>query len=197
MNTFKLLRLNDLRTMLRLVSAAHDLASEPVLWKEHVLRGLCRLSDARVACCSLLRDVRPGGKWRVLSRVDECHGGQRQRLILMAASEGNGPVDPMWVMARESGGVVTRMRRELVGDGDWYGSAYVREVRQKAGVDDCIYSLLRLPENWAMLLAVHRAWGGKKFGERERAIVHALHEELRPLYDREAKLATMMGKLAA
>ncbi|HEV8604078.1 MAG TPA: hypothetical protein VGQ99_01855 [Tepidisphaeraceae bacterium] len=198
MNTFKLLRSGELRTMLKLVSGAHDLAPESVLWKEHVLRGLCRLVDGRVACCSLLRDVRPGGKWTVLSRVDECFGGQRQRLVLMAAAEGNGAADPMWEMAKEEGQVVTRMRREVVDDGEWYASVYVKQVRQKAGVDDCIYSLVRLPERgWAMAMTVHRGWGGRKFGEREKAIVHALHEEIGMLYEREAGLARMMGRVAA
>ena len=36
-----------------------------------------------------------------------------------------------------------------------------------------------------------------EFGERERVLVHAMHEELGVLYDREAKLARMMGRLPA
>jgi len=90
---------------------------------------------------------------------------------------------------------VTRLRRDVVEDADWYGSVYVKELK-KAGVDDCIYSLFRLPEeSWAMGLVVHRAWGAKSFSERERVIVHAMHEELGVLYDREARLAKTMGRV--
>jgi len=188
MKTFQYFRANEMRTMVRLVLGAYELAQEPVLWKEHVLRGLCRLSDARVACCSLLRDVRPGGKWRVLSRVDEFSGGGRQARLLTMGGEGEWGEDPMWEMAGEKGEIVTQMRRNVVKDVAWYESAHVKELRRKAGVDDCIYSLFRLPEqSWAMGLVVHRAWGAKKFGERERVIVHAMHEELGALYDSFSK----------
>jgi hypothetical protein len=196
MKTFQYLRPNEMRTMVRLVLGAYELAQEPVLWKEHVLRGLCGLVDARAACCSLFRDVRVGGKWTVLSRVDEFFGGGRQARLLLTCGEGEGAEDPMWEMAGEKGELVTRLRREVVDDGEWYESAHVKELRRKAGVDDCIYSLFRLPEqSWAMGLEVHRAWGAKQFGERERVIVHAMHEELGVLYEREARLARMMGRV--
>jgi hypothetical protein len=196
MKTFQYFRANEMRTMVRLVLGAYELSEEPVLWKEHVLRGLCYLVNARAACCALFRDVRVGAKWTVLSRVDGFPGGRRQTRLLITADEGEWAEDPMWEMADEKGELVTRLRREVVDDGEWYQSAHVTELRRKAGVDDCIYSLFRLPEeSWAMGLVVHRAWGAKKFGERERVIVHAMHEELGVLYDREAKLAKMMGRL--
>jgi hypothetical protein len=196
MKTFQYLRANELRKMVRLVNSAHELAQEPVLWKELVLRGLCELVDARAACCALLRDVRAGARWTVLSRVDEFSGAGRETRLLAAGGEGEWAIDPMWEMAREKGELVTKMRREVVADVQWYDSAHVKELRRKAGVDDCIYSLFRLPEqSWAMGLEVHRAWGAEKFGERERVIVHAMHEELGGLYEREARLAKMMGRV--
>jgi len=195
MKTFQYLR-GEMRTMVRLVLGAYELAQEPVLWKEHVLRGLCELVDARAACCALFRDVRVGANWTVLSRVDEFSGGGRHTRLLMTAGEREWAEDPMWEMAGEKGELVTRLRREVVDDGEWYASTHVKELRRKAGVDDCIYSLFRLPEeSWAMGLVVHRAWGAKKFAERERVIVDAMHEELGVLYDREARLAKMMGNL--
>jgi hypothetical protein len=198
MKIFQYLRANEMRAMVRLVLGAYELAQEPVLWKEHVLRGLCDLVDARAACCSLFRDVRVGGKWTVLSRVDNFSGGGRQARLLMGIGEAELAEDPMWEMAGEKGELVTRLRREVVEDAEWYESAHVKDSRRKAGLDDCIYSLFRLPEqSWAMGLEVHRAWGAKRFGERERVLVHAMHEELGVLYDREAKLARMMGRLTA
>ncbi|HEV8378589.1 MAG TPA: hypothetical protein VGP99_07045 [Tepidisphaeraceae bacterium] len=196
MKTFQYFRTSDMRTMVRLVLGAYELSEEPVLWKEHVLRGLCDLVNARAACCALFRDVRVGAKWTVLSRVDEFSGGGRQTRLLMTAGEREWAEDPMWEMAGEKGELVTRLRRDVVDDGEWYESAHVKELRRKAGVNDCIYSLFRLPEqSWAMGLVVHRVWGAKRFGERERVIVHAMHEELGVLYDREARLAKMMGRL--
>src|SRR5882762_9351974 len=196
MKTFQYFRANEMRTMVRLVLGAYELAQEPVLWKEHVLRGLCDLVDARAACCALFRDVRIGAKWTVLSRVDEFSGGGRQARLLTMGGEGEWGEDPMWEMAGEKGEIVTQMRRNVVKDVAWYESAHVKELRCKAGVDYCISPLFRLPEeSWAMGLVVHRAWAAKPFSERERVIVHAMHEELGALYDREARLAKMIGRL--
>ena len=185
-----------MRAMVRLVLGAYELAEEPVLWKEHVLRGLCGLVNARAACCSLFRDVRAGAKWTVLSRVDGSNGNGHGGRLPGIAADAQSSDDPMWEMAGEKGELVTRLRREVVDDAHWYGSVHVKEMRRRAGVDDCIYSLFRLPEeSWAMGLAVHRAWSAKPFGERERVIVHAIHEELALLYDREARLAKTMGRI--
>ncbi|HEV8291756.1 MAG TPA: hypothetical protein VGP94_07515, partial [Tepidisphaeraceae bacterium] len=85
--------------MVRLVLGAYELSEEPVLWKEHVLRGLCYLVNARAACCALFRDVRVGAKWTVLSRVDGFPGGRRQTRLLITADEGEWAEDPMWEMA--------------------------------------------------------------------------------------------------
>src|SRR5258706_1823319 len=198
MKTFQSFTANEMRRMVRLMLGAYELAQEPVLWKEYVLRGLCGMVNARTACCALFRDVRIGAKWTMLSRVDEFSGGGRRARLLSIGGEGEWGEDPMWEMAGEKGEIVTRMRRDVVKDDAWYESAHVKELRRKAGVDDCIYSLFRLPEeSWAMGLVVHRAWGAKPFSERERVIVHAMHEELGPLYDREARLAKTMGRLPA
>src|SRR6266446_5238502 len=155
MKTFQYFRANEMRSMVRLVLGAYELAEEPVLWKEHVLRGLCGLVNARAACCALFRDVRIGGKWTVLSRVDGYSGGGRQARLLTIGGDAEWLEDPLWEMAREKGELITRLRREVVDAGPWYESPHVKELRRKAGLDDCIYSLFRLPrESWAMGLEV-------------------------------------------
>src|SRR5258705_9877962 len=110
MKSFQFLRANEMRAMVGLVLGGFELAEEPVLWKEHVLRGLCGLVNARTACCALFRDVRIGAKWTVLSRVDEFSGGGRQARLLTIGGEGEWGEDPMWEMAGEKGEIVTRMR---------------------------------------------------------------------------------------
>src|SRR4051812_34434740 len=113
MKTFHYLRTSEMRTMVRLMLGAYELAQEPVLWKEHVLRGLCGLIDARAACCALYRDVRVGGRWTVLSRVDEFSGGGKGTRLLLAAGNGEWSEDPMWEMARDKGELITRLRRDV------------------------------------------------------------------------------------
>src|SRR3954471_8374204 len=120
MKTFQYLRANEMRAMGGLGVGGYELADEPVLWKEHVLGGLCGLVNARAACCSLFRDVRAGAKWTVLSRAEACNGNGHGRLPSIRAESGFGD-DPMWEMAGEKGELVTRLRREVVDDAHWYG----------------------------------------------------------------------------
>src|SRR5947199_3984263 len=122
MKTFQYLRANEMRAMVRLVLGAYELVEEPILWKEHVLRGLCGLVNARAACCALFRDVRIGAKWTVLSRVDEFSRGNRQARLLTIGGDGQWGEDPMWEMAREKGEIVTRLRRNVVKNDAWYES---------------------------------------------------------------------------
>src|SRR2546429_9356160 len=91
MKTFQYFRANEMRSMVRLVLGAYELAEEPVLWKEHVLRGLCELVGARAACCALFRDVRIGGEGTGASRGDEISGGGRAPRPLFRGGAGGGP----------------------------------------------------------------------------------------------------------
>src|SRR2546426_3973207 len=99
MKTFQYFRANEMRSMVRLALGAYELAEEPVLWKEHVLRGLCELVGARAACCALFRDVRIGGEWTVLSRGDEFSGGGRATPLLAVSGGGGWSEGPMGGMA--------------------------------------------------------------------------------------------------
>src|SRR5437899_3180557 len=49
------LRPGDARSLLQLCNHIHDLPPNPIVRHEYMLRGLCRLSDAAIGCCALLR----------------------------------------------------------------------------------------------------------------------------------------------
>src|SRR5256885_15138201 len=121
MKTFEYLGANEMRTMVRLVLRAYELAEEPVLWKEHVLGGLCGLVNARAACCSLFRDVRVGAKWTVLSRVDGFSTNGRQVRLPSIGGECESNEDPMWEMAGGKGGGGAGPPRGGGGEGAWGG----------------------------------------------------------------------------
>ena len=98
-------------------------------------------------------------------QVDEFSGGAGAARLLLSSGERAWAADPMWEMAGKRGAGDESPRREVVADAHWYESPHVKELRRKAGMDDCIYSLFRCREqSWAMGLEVHRAWGAKNFG---------------------------------
>ena len=49
MGKSKRLRLRDVRDALRLIGECRDFGADVLAWREHLLRGLCRLLDAQVA----------------------------------------------------------------------------------------------------------------------------------------------------
>lgn len=185
----------EVGALLRLMNELHDLAEEPRLWKEHFLRTVGRLVGAPAGSVVLVHDVEEGKRWRYASVVDVGWAGE-QRAAARRWLDGEGPSDPMEAaVARRQGELVTATRREVLSDQAWYESPHVREVRGRAGVDDCVYSLFRLPQpGWAMCVGFHRLRGERRrFGRRERVLVHLAHSGLGPLYQREARVADIVG----
>lgn len=191
---YDLLKRGEVGSLIRLLNEVHDLAEEPRLWKEHYLRTVGRLVGSPVGICALVHGVAEGSGWRYASVVDVGFTGD-QRAAARRWLQGEAPSDPMEAIARRRGQLVTAMRREVVSDQAWHESPHLREVREQVGVEDCIYSLFRLPQpGWAMCIEFHRTWGDRRrFGLRERVLVHLAHSGLGPLYEREARIAEIVG----
>lgn len=186
----------EMGALLRLLNELHDLADEPRLWKGHFLGTVGRLIGAPVGVCALVHDVVQGKAWRYASIVDAGWAGEPQRDVARRWLAGECPPDPMEApVARAPGPLVSAARREVVSDQAWRDSPYVRDVRRAAGIDDCIYSIYRLPEpGWAMCVSFHRPCGDRRrFGRRERVLVHLAHSGLGPLYGREARIAEIVS----
>ena len=192
---FGLVRRGEMGSLLRLMNEVHDLADEPRLWKTHFLATVGRLVGATVGVFALVHDVSEGKAWRYASVVETGWVGERQRDVAREWLAGEGARDPMEAIAAKAGARVTAARREVVPDEAWYGSPHVRDVRRQAGIDDCVYSLYHLPEpGWAACVSLHRPWGDRRrFGGRERALVHLAHSGLEHHYEREARIAEIVG----
>lgn len=195
-DVFQSMLARDVRAVLRLLYETHGLARQPALWKQHMLEKLCQLVRAPVGMMSHLRNVQPGKPWQVVSYIDNDDDGRRRHRAARVVLDGHERRDPMQALARRRGQLVTVRRRDVIDDGAWYASSQVQEVRRAVGVDDCIYSLYRLPRRgWAMALCVHRAWGDSRpFTEREQQIVHLIHSGLDCFYQREAGSSEPAGE---
>lgn len=178
----------DVRAVLRLLNEVQGLSHRAALWKEHLLSRLCRLVRAEVGVLAAVRNVLRERRWQVVWHMDlDCvrpnrRGGNR------CSFEEAGRLDPMQTLARRRGQIVTAARRDVLDDEAWYGSPQVQQVRRVRGIDDCIYSLYRLPRRgWAKAIFLHRGWGDPEpFTPRERQMVHLLHTGLDSLYQRES-----------
>jgi DNA-binding CsgD family transcriptional regulator len=98
-------------------------------------------------------------------------------------------VKPTVLAAVKDAEPVTHPRDAVVPDDAWYAHPAVDTVRRALGVDHCLYSVhpLRGKDRRAGWVCLHRPWGDRRrFGRREREVLHSLHVELAWVYDRAA-----------
>jgi DNA-binding CsgD family transcriptional regulator len=188
--------------MLRLVGEIHDLAQEDfTARKQHLLASLCKLVGAQVGVVSIARNVRDEPEYLAdaipVSWIDHGWAPEEKAVITNyldgKAYKDSARRDPMDDMLANRRRLVTRQRDQVHADAAWYNKKHVAELRRAARVDDCVYSVLRLPgfavttaDNWTAGLGVHRSWGdSRRFTRRERQIVHLLHAQLAWLYEAE------------
>jgi DNA-binding CsgD family transcriptional regulator len=185
------IRADDARAMLRFLNELHEMpAADPLARKRHLLRTLCCLLGAKVGAIVYLADG-VGPRWQFRSPVVVDYGWpcERERGALVAyrddaARSPDKYADPMEAMLKLSGTVVTCRRAELHSDRAWYSRGHINEYRRPARVDDCVYTLYRLPQHGAMVgLGMHRDWGDRRrFGLRERDLLHLLNGQLECLW---------------
>lgn len=74
--------------------------------------------------------------------------------------------------------VLTRSRRQLASDGDWYGSAAFCDYHRPSGTDDGLMSVVVVPDGQVHGIALFRPPTERRFTPRHRRLVHLFHSEL-------------------
>ena len=169
-----LLRQQDIRDAYRLIGECCDLGSDPAMWHDRMLEGLGRITGAPEAVGG---EERWGRDARSVDVVSAYHCGSEAYL------PAGGPADdPIFrSLLRRPGQVVTRTRRQLVSDREWYRSESF-EYRRQNHVDHHVTSEYRISEDGAAsMITLERALGERDFSEREQRLLHFFHAELGPL----------------
>jgi DNA-binding CsgD family transcriptional regulator len=165
--------------MLHLINRLHQSRGNAHTRRQTLLDGLCRLTAASVALLLIGSAVASSGRtaqWYTLDS-ESC-----DPLLATSVDAEDEESDPAFqkmlgrMRQRQHGAVVTFTRRELTDDRTWYASHHVREVRRKAGVDDCLYSGMASKPDQLACICLSRKWGSRKrFGNREKGILDLLH----------------------
>jgi hypothetical protein len=131
-----LLRVQDVRDAYRLIGQCRDLGSDPALWHQRMLEGLCRLVGARAAAGGEGRWVRPHSPIEVISAFDAGLDSRGRDLYMASLREVGPDRDPIFRALRHvPSRHVTRTRQQLVPDGAWYRSAIWNEYQRPIGID--------------------------------------------------------------
>lgn len=186
------LRLRDLRDIYRLIGQCRDLGHDAQGWRSHLLVELSRLVGGSVAMGGEFRGSSLESM-RLFDALDFGWAGTKEREIWLAhmTEEGSGQdcaFQSFYRLLQSRRGAVTRLRRQLLDDREWFHSPHFNERRKPSRVDDCIYSgypIAVAGQDVFDAMSFHRAPGEPCFGERERRLVYCFHRELGPLIGRQ------------
>jgi DNA-binding CsgD family transcriptional regulator len=181
-----MVRVDDLRRVLRLANELRDLPRGSEAQRRHALQGLCGLVGARVGLWVVAEGMDTG---RVLIReaIDVGFDSPRDRDLFQSyvrETQVTMPDPSMPRFAQVAGpGFWTGARPALLTAREWHESAHVREIRRSAGVCEFLFSAWRRDVDCARVLSFHRAWGERAFDDRERALLDVFHQECRWLHE--------------
>jgi DNA-binding CsgD family transcriptional regulator len=186
-----LLRVQDVRDAYRLIGECRDLGSDPALWHSRMLGGMYGLIGAPATGGE--------GSWvnlishhRQISAFDAGLDA-RTRELYTAYRRDLGPTgNPIWrALLNVRGRLVTRTRRQLVSDTEWYRSVVFNEYRRPGKIDHQLTSVYQTSDDGAYsAITVVRALGERDFSPRERRLLNFFHAELGPLIGRALVSAT-------
>lgn len=175
------LRLGEVRRAMRLVGECRDLGHDPGAWRPRLMAGVLELTGAVFVVAGEMRP--PGADGTAFEAVDG-HGHltgspfAAWREWIRRAGPDDHPAGR--VLARLPAARVTRRRRSLLPDAEWYGSAFFADWLRPNRVDDGLFSGHRTAAGGMHLLNPVRAAGDRPFAARDARLLHLLQDELVP-----------------
>lgn len=192
MSTSSRIREQDIAALLKLANELHELAPNPVMRHEHMLRSLGKLIDARVGFSAMGRTGPPSlaGKFDLCMLVYRGWDDAKQRA---AANEyfrtllPTNPARPPLIQKSITESPATYRREELVDDDRWYRSPYVQQRHLAMGVDHAVYSAMSFDRSRLLTaMGLFRMQGDRRrFTDRERVLLRMFHSQAQWLYDCE------------
>jgi hypothetical protein len=177
------LRLREIRGVFHLLAEITERGIYPQAWREHMLRGLCRLTGARLGISMGLRNALPGKTPIPLDPVTFGFNSEHELRLwaryLDTSELGDDPATGAMVELAQTRRFFLKRREEMVDSRRWYSSPVVMESRRLAGVDDYLLASTRAHRQDVLLgFSLYRPWGEKPFGLREQRIARLFHVEL-------------------
>jgi DNA-binding CsgD family transcriptional regulator len=192
MSKSDLLRVQDVRDAYRLIGECRDLGSDPALWHSRMLAGVCRLIGVPSATGGEGRWVRPISSPEVISEFDAGFDAPAREVFIAYRRELTPAGNPIYrAMQHVAGRLVTRRRRQLVSDTEWYRSIAFDRYRRPGKLDHQLTSVYQTSDDGAIsVIAPLRALDERDFSPREQRLLSFFHAELGPLIGRVLVSAT-------
>ena len=186
MSKSAMLRVPDVCAVYRLIGDCRDVGGDPAQWQQMALEGLCRLVGGCGASGGEGVWLRPSEPLRPMtSCVVGFDDSGRERYLAYMQEQGI-LGDPIYQRIQHlPDRIVTRTRRDLVPDDEWYRSVSFNEYRKEGGNDHQLTSVYQVAATGEMSgMGVLRALGDRDFTTRERCLASFFHVELGALIGR-------------
>jgi DNA-binding CsgD family transcriptional regulator len=171
------------RRLLSVLGEAQELSADPDALHRHLLSGLGEILGAAAVMRVQVHDYVAGGGFDIRDGLDVgFDDGIRRRLAdYYYHRSGHDPVLSRSIprhdeLARD--GVMTIRRSDLVGDRDWYESAFVADFRRPARIDHSMYTSRVIGPQRADGVGVWRAWGEPNFTDEDVEIMRLFDLEV-------------------
>jgi DNA-binding CsgD family transcriptional regulator len=193
----------DVAGLLHLMAELACARNDPRRWRMEALEAMTRMLPAAAAASFIVKlkhDPAANTLPAVISLFDLGFKGSAEHEAFINEFNQAAFQDPLSKRVLENVRTsehpsLTVARRDLVDDGEWYGSPGVERFRRTARVDDCLMSVQRWGGADAegavqvMVLLAFRAWGDPApFTVRDRLWLDALHQGLEWMYRAEETL---------
>ncbi|SRR6266508_3540043 len=187
-----LLRVQDVRDAYRLIGECRDLGRDAALWHSRMVQGVHRLIGAPAAAGGEGRWVRPISIVDQISAFDAGLDARARELYIAYRHELGPAGNLIWrALLNVAGRTVTRSRRQLVSDTEWYRSVVFNEYRRPGKIDHQLTSVYETSDDGAIsVICVVRALGERDFTSREQRLLNFFHVEIGPLIGRALVSAT-------
>ncbi|HVO23453.1 MAG TPA: LuxR C-terminal-related transcriptional regulator [Candidatus Margulisiibacteriota bacterium] len=174
------LRVQDVRDAYRVIGECRDLGSQPGLWYRRLLEALSQLFGVVQAAGGEAWWQKTGDGIKpisVYSASAEPAADEALHAYHQARGMGDDPV--FQAVQQQPGNLVTRTRRQVVSDANWYRSEAFNRYYRQGGLDHHMVSVVRFRHDGATSgIALNRGIGERDFSPRERRLLHFFHAEL-------------------
>lgn len=168
------------RACFALVDECRRLGADALAWETHLARGLRRLIDAKVVIVGNMHHFASGRTRAIRSLRIGWDDPAQERVWLEYVDRVPVERTPEYpLLSRLPDRLITRARRHLWPDADWYRSRTFNDIHKPAGLDDYIISIRQQPGvSVQHSVWVHRALGRDPFTRRDWWTLHVIHEEV-------------------
>jgi len=168
------------RASFALVDECRALGADSLAWETHLAEGLRRLVHAKVVIVGNMRHFASGHTQSVRSIRIGWNNPAQEHVWLEYVDRVPVERTPEYpLLSRLQERLVTRARRHLWPDADWYRSRTFNNIHKPAGLDDYVISIRQQPGvSIQHSVWVHRAADAPPFTRRDWWTVRVVHEEI-------------------